>query len=148
MKTLTDNEPHPGRAKHLASLVREFVARYPKFQTQAGSYNKCKFASYELVLFLRRRGFNARLLHIQNCPAPNFPDAHPTWAAKRRDKWSHYTVAIGRWSVDVTARQFDTTLKVPHVVRIQDLRLVWKTVEYDRFLNRWITETLAHKDTI
>lgn len=146
MKALDTNTPHPGRGKHLASLVREFVARYPSFGTQAGAYNKCKFASYELVLYLRRRGFNAKLLHIQHCLAPNYPDAHPTWLGKRRDRWSHYTVAIGRWSIDVTARQFDVTLKVPHVVRIQELRTMWATVEYDRFLNRWIRETLAHRD--
>lgn len=138
----------PKRGKHLASLIKEFARNFPKLRTQKGSYNKCKFASYELVLFLRQRGFRARLIHIQNCPAPTYQNAHPKWMAKRRDKWSHYVVGIGRWSIDLTARQFDTTLPVPFVQPLSKLREQWTIVEDDRFLNNWVAEVLRHKAVV
>lgn len=148
MKILDTNkpQPHPSKGKHLASLIREFARSFPKLQTQRGAYNKCKFASYELVIFLRQRGFKARLVHIQNCPAPTYPNPHPKWADKRRDKWSHYVVGIGRWTIDLTARQFDTSLNVPHVVTLNKLREQWVTVADDKFLNAWTAEVLRHRD--
>jgi hypothetical protein len=99
-------------------------------------------------LYLRQRGFAARLIHVKGCPAPTYPEPHPHWAAKRRDQWSHYVVGIGRWSVDLTARQFDSTLPVPFVQPLSKLREQWTTVENDTFLNRWVTEVLRHKDLV
>ena len=148
MKILETTEPQEGpkRGKHLVSLIRQFAADFPKLTTQRGSYNKCKFASYELVLFLRRRGFKARLIHVQGCPAPAYPNPHTTWANKRRDKWSHYIVGIGRWTIDLTARQFDADAPFPSVRLLSRIRETWTTVEDDAFLNRWVKEVLRHKD--
>lgn len=148
MKVLDAESPMPKKGKHLASLIREFARNFPKLRTQRGSYNKCKFASYELVLFLRQRGFRARLIHIQNCPAPTYPNPHAKWASKRRDKWSHYVVGIGKWSIDLTARQFDVSLPVPFVQPLSKLREQWTSVEDDRFLNNWVAEVLRHKDVV
>ena len=148
MRVLDTNQPHPGRGKHLASLIREFTRSFPKLRSQRGSYNKCKFVSYELVLFLQQRGFNARLIHVQNCPSPTYPAPHGKWAAKRRDKWSHYVVGIGRWSIDLTARQFDAEAKHPQLMTLTTLRSVWVVVEDDKFLNSWVTERLAAKPKV
>lgn len=137
------DEKMPKKGRHLAQLIREFVRSFPKLQRQRGAYNKCKFMSYELVLFLRRRGFNAKLIHIQGCPAPTYPEPHPVWAAKRRDRWSHYVVGIGRWSIDVTARQFDSEARVPLVMPLAELRQQWTVVEEDKFLNRLVEDVLA-----
>lgn len=138
----------PKKGKHLAQLIREFSRQFPKLKTQRGAYNKCKFASYELVLYLRQRGFKARLVHIEGCPAPMYPEPHAKWAAKRRDRWSHYVVGIGRWTIDLTARQFDADAPVPLVMPITRLRTQWTSVTDDRFLNNWVAEVLRHKDLV
>lgn len=145
MKTLKINNPNPARGQHLLELVREFVAKFPSLQTQRGAYNKCKFASYTLVLYLRQRGFNARLIHIQNCPRPSYPEPYTRWANRRRDQWSHYVVGIGRYAIDITARQFDNQMEVPHIETLNQLRTRWTVVEPDRFLNRWVDEVLDSK---
>jgi hypothetical protein len=145
MKNLRTNHPNPERGQHLLHLVKEFVTRFPKLQTQAGAYNKCKFASYTLVLYLRQRGFNARLIHIQDCPRPAYPEPHQRWQNKRRDRWSHYVVGIGRYSIDITARQFDSDLPVPFIETLAKLRQRWTTVETDTFLNGWAQEVLDSK---
>ncbi len=143
MKTLPTRETAtPKNGKHLLALLREFARMFPKLHTQHSAYNKCKFVSYELVIFLRQRGFPAKLLHIQGCPAPMYPAPHPKWASKRRDRWSHYVVAIGRWSVDMTARQFDVEAKIPNIQTIASLRTQWSSVEYDDFLNRFVRDVL------
>lgn len=147
MKLLTAETVPPKRGKQLLSLVREFADRLPKLQTQRGAYNKCKFVSYELVLYLRRRGFNARLIHIQGCPAPTYPNPHSVWAKKRRDKWSHYVVGVGHWSIDLTARQFDSELPVPLIKSLASLREQWTLVEDDRFLNGFINEMIESRIT-
>jgi hypothetical protein len=148
MRILVDVPHREPKGRHLKNLVLEFTRKFPKLKTQQGAYNKCKFVSYECVLFLRRRGFKARLIHIQNCPAPMYPNAHSKWISKRRDKWSHYVVGIGKWSIDLTARQFDVTLPVPFVQPMSKLREQWTSVEDDRFLNNWVAEVLRHKDMV
>jgi hypothetical protein len=133
---------------HLKTCIRNFADKFPSFTTKQGAYNKCKFASYELVLYLRQRGFAARLIHIKGCPTPSYPEPHLHWATKRRDRWSHYVVGIGRWTVDLTARQFDSKAEVPLILPLSTLRAQWTLVEDDTFLNKWVTEVLRHKDLV
>lgn len=131
--------------RHLLELVQEFTRDFPGLTTQAGAYNKCKFVSYELVVYLRKRGFKACLVHIQGCAAPIYPEPHVKWAAKRRDRWSHYVVGVGRWSIDLTARQFDRDAKIPLIKTLAALRTTWKTVEHDVFLNKLVQDVLKFR---
>jgi hypothetical protein len=143
VKVLPTNNSNPKKGHHLTQLIKEFATKFPGLATQASAYNKCKFVSYELVLYLRQRGFNARLVHVQNCPLPTYPSPHLKWAAKRRDRWSHYVVSVGRFSIDLTARQFDGDARLPEIKTLAKLRTEWSVVETDLFLNRLARDVLT-----
>jgi len=131
------------------SLIADFVRRFPKVMTRAGSYGKCKFLSYELALYLRRRGVRATVLHCQSL-AKNHgwkKTAHASWVEKPRSEWSHYVVVSDGLVYDVTARQFDQDLPVPFVIDRAVLSTYWDTVERDTFVNNMVTEVLrSHLD--
>ena len=141
----TEQTVMPNRGKHLAHVIKEFVRAFPRLSTQAGAVNKCKMASYEAVLYLRQRGFNARLIHLQNCPKPAYPNPHRVWAEKRRDQWSHYVVGIGHWSIDFTAKQFDATVSMPLIQPLTQVRALWVEVEDDKFMNHWVKESTKYR---
>ena len=128
--------------EQIVGLIHEFVARYPKLQQSRGAVGRCKMASYELALFLRQRGIPARAIHVQGCAAGLYPKPHKTWANRPPAKWSHYVVGLGRWSIDMTARQFDASLGVPHMSLMTELRSNWRVVEEDKLINNWISNTV------
>lgn len=134
---------NPLPRQHLSVIVRDFVKDYPSFNTMDGAYNKCKFASYELVLHLRRQGYEAKLVHVKGFTNPElFTEPHAKWLETDRKEWSHYLVGIGTWAVDVTARQFDENAQVPIVRPLGNLGDDWELVETDKFLNAWVDEVL------
>lgn len=146
--TDTDDPKMPSRGKHLAHVIKDFVRAFPRLATQTGAVNKCKMVSYEAVLYLRQRGFNARLIHLQNCPKPTYPSPHRQWAERRRDTWSHYVVGIGHWAIDFTAKQFDAAAAIPTVTPLAQVRAVWATVEDDKFMNNWVKESTKYRKHI
>lgn len=135
----------PNRGKHLAHVIKDFVRAYPRLATQSGAVNKCKMASYEAVLYLRQRGFNARLIHLQNCPKPTYPNPHRQWVDKRRDQWSHYVVGIGHWAIDFTEKQFDVKASTPTIKPLTQVRELWSVVEDDKFMNNWVKESTRYR---
>lgn len=127
----------------LDSLLQDFVRRFPRLATKGGSFGKCKFISYELALYLRRRGVKAKLLHVQGLAQPKLRStAHESWANKPSKDWSHYVVLVGDTAIDMTARQFDPKLDHPRIVPRATLVEEWTTVETDSFINRIISEVL------
>lgn len=125
-------------------MVEDFVKRFPGLQTTRGSFGKCKFISYELALFLRRRGIKAVLIHVQGLTPKHqwLKTAHATWVGKPRKEWSHYVVGVEQDYYDCTARQFDRALPFPVKGKRSELRQAWTTVETDTFLNGIVTEVL------
>ena len=99
-------------------------------------------ASYELALYLQQRGINARVTHLEGCKPGVYPNPHKIWRDKPSSQWSHYVVTVGRWTLDMTAKQFDTALGVPHMERLSSIREKWSTVEEDNIINNWVSETL------
>lgn len=128
----------------LETIVQSFCARFPNLQTRSGSYNRCKFISYELALHLRRRGIKAKALHVQGLQpeCPWMQTAHQTWVDKPRKQWSHYVVAVGSTIIDCTVKQFDPSMTSPWITTRAELKTHWVTVETDTFVNNMITEVL------
>lgn len=128
----------------LPRQVQEFLAAFPKLQTQRGAFNKCKLVSLELSTYLRQRGYKARLVHVAGLIG-TFAEPHPEWADKPPKEWSHYLVKVGHRFFDPTIRQFDDTADLPAVYTLWELRAMWSTVEIDKFMNQWVQETLQIK---
>lgn len=126
--------------KSVLAVLKSFADKLPSLQTQVGAYNKCKFVSYEAVLFLRQQGIQAQLVHIKNYKGSGYNNPHLKWLNKGRDKWSHYVVAIDDMTFDFTIKQFDTTLPVPYMQSLDDLTMDWNKVGYDVFLNTFVDE--------
>lgn len=128
----------------LDTLLADFAARFPKLATRNGSFGKCKFMSYELALYLRRRGVKARVIHVQGitreCPWKK--TAHATWVDKPRAEWSHYVVAAAGVYIDMTGRQFDRQAEHPKAYSRQQLMSHWQSMEDDTFINGLVAEVL------
>lgn len=129
----------------LDKLVAAFTKCFPKLATKNGSFGKCKFLSYELALFLRRRGIKAKLIHVQGVQrgCPWLTSAHITWQEKPRSEWSHYVVSVGSVFIDVTGRQFDSKAEHPRIYSARELDAHWESRNVDAFLNKVIEDVLA-----
>lgn len=133
--------------EQLVKQVNEFAQHFPKLLTQEGSFGKCKFVSYELAMWLRKRNIPAVLIHVQGIKSGSvYPNAHRRYLDKPKPQWSHYLVKVGKYSIDMSARQFDTSLAFPSFSTMHEIRQQWNLVERDVFLNRWMREVLRHKD--
>lgn len=127
----------------LQKLIDDFARRFPRLTTKGGSFGKCKFMSYELSLYLRRRGIKAKLIHVQHVKSAEFrKTAHSAWVEKKPSDWSHYVVQVGAQYIDLTARQFDSNLEFPRYSTKSQLAAEWEIVEADSFLNKLIGEVL------
>jgi hypothetical protein len=128
----------------LEKLVQDFARRFPKLETKQGSFGKCKMTAYELALYLRRRGVQARLLHCQTVRADHkwLESAHASYKAKARKDWSHYVLAVGNRVIDMTGRQFDREAEHPRFMSRHELRQDWESVEHDHFMNRQVDDVL------
>ena len=114
--------------------IRRIKKALPSLATKEGSYNKCKFISYELCTRLRSMGVNARMVHIGGC-SEDRPNAHSKWTNKDPAKWSHYCIRIGTTVIDMTAKQFGEEFAYPLVTTMTELRKSWELVHDDKFLN-------------
>lgn len=128
------------REDRVTALIQQFAERHPRFSTKNGARGACKFASWELTKFLRRRGIHAKLVHLEGCKADQYPDAHPKWLDIDRKEWSHYVVKVGSVCYDLTAKQFDSNFTCPFTCNLAHLRGVWDTVESDHFLNTLVRD--------
>lgn len=129
----------------LSFMVQDFVRRFPGLATKSGAYNRCKFMSYELALYLRRRGVKASTVHCQGLTANSTwkDTAHQAWVEKPRKEWSHYVVRVGDVLIDVTGRQFDPKIEHPRFTSRAESRQDWETLENDVFMNKVIRDVLV-----
>jgi hypothetical protein len=145
MKTIR-TEIAVAQPDHMVQLVNEFASNFSTLLTQSGAIGKCKLVSYELTKYLRKRGLKAALVHVQGVKAGVYPNPHRNYVDKPRKDWSHYVVKVGHVTVDLSVRQFDTTLPYPYFSTLHEMRQQWDVVETDKFINRWVREALRHTD--
>lgn len=131
----------------VSSLIDTFIRNLPSLKTKTGAKNKCKFVSYELCCYLRRRGVRATMVHLQGIvDKKRFPQAHQEWQSRESKDWSHYVVKIGSSYYDLTKRQFDPKSNLPSISTLPKLKTEWALVETDDFINSWITEIVDIRD--
>ena len=128
----------------LDKLVEDFARRFPKLETKSGAFGKCKMLSFELALYLRRRGVQAKLIHVQNAQKKEWKaTAHSKWTSQPQSGWSHYVVQVGSTVIDITGRQLDAKAEHPRIFTRAELNTEWATVENDVFLNGIVKEVLV-----
>ena len=97
-------------------------------QRPAGAYANCLAVSARCALWLRGRGVECGLLHMAGAErccsggAGRWPFTDPA-------ETQHWTVRVGDWSVDWTARQFRPRARWPQVERVDALAGSWAMVE-------------------
>ena len=127
--------------QRLDSLVNEFAAKFPKLERPDIAIGRCKFYSMELVKFLRQRGVNAQLYHLQHIKSrASWPRAHPTWVNTTPKEWTHYIIRVGGTAIDITSRQVDSQNPHPNIYPFSEVKEHWHVVERDDFLNRVVRE--------
>lgn len=127
-------------------LVQEFASAFPELELKDTAFGRCKFISYELCCYLRRRNIPAVLIHVEGAKDGAWPNAHKTWQEKPRVEWSHYVAAVNDVAYDLSARQFDSKLPYPYKCPVSKLSAEWSTVEADEFLNSLVMDVFPLKD--
>jgi hypothetical protein len=117
-------------ASDMMGLLREFsrteAAR--ACEQPAGAYANCLAVSGRCAQWLRGRGVECGLVHMAGSRDP-LPRAAGRWPFCDPAETQHWTVRIGEWSVDWTARQFRPRARWPKVERVDVLAARWRLVE-------------------
>jgi hypothetical protein len=93
----------------------------------AGAYANCLALSARCALWLRERGVECGLLQMTG--APKRFDGAGRWPFTDPAATRHWTIRIGDWSVDWTARQFRSRAAWPEVLHVDALAASWALVE-------------------
>jgi hypothetical protein len=115
----------------LARLLRAFERTEPAraCEQATGAYANCLAVSALCAQWLRARGVACGLLHLARSLQP-FPQGSGRWPFCDPADAQHWTVRVGAWSVDWTARQFGGgQAGWPQVERVEALRARWRLVE-------------------
>jgi len=114
----------------LAGLLREYEATDPAraCKRSTGAYANCLAVSARCAHWLRARGVACGLMHLAGSLEP-FPQAAGRWPFCDPADIQHWTVGVGDWSVDWTARQFRARARWPEVERVDALAARWRLVE-------------------
>jgi hypothetical protein len=94
----------------------------------AGAYANCLAVSARCVLWLRARGIDCGLLHMAGS-AQRFGRGAGRWPFTDPAETEHWTVRVGDWSIDWTARQFRPRAAWPQVDHVGALTTRWRLVE-------------------
>jgi hypothetical protein len=110
--------------------VRGFETTEPAraCERPAGAYANCLAVSAQCAQWLRGRGVECGLLHMAGSLEP-FPRGAGRWPFCDPADTQHWTVRVGEWSVDWTARQFRPRARRPQVDRVEALVTRWRLVE-------------------
>src|SRR5262245_22440481 len=85
-----------------------------------GAYANCLAVSTRCALWLRDRGVASGLVHCEGSLAP-FPAGAGRWPFCDPGTFHHWTVRVGDWSIDWSARQFDGRATWPRLDRVEAL---------------------------
>ena len=94
----------------------------------AGAYGNCLAVSVRCAIWLRGQGIECGLLHMVG-RAERFNQGSGRWPLSDPAATRHWTVRVGDWSVDWTARQFRPRAAWPQVDRVERLAASWRLVE-------------------
>jgi hypothetical protein len=97
-------------------------------ERSAGAYANCLSLSARYALWLRERGVDCGLLHVAGS-ATTFGRGAGRWPFTDPAETQHWTVRVGDWSIDWTARQFRPRAAWPEVVHVSRLATHWRLVE-------------------
>jgi hypothetical protein len=97
-------------------------------ERSAGAYANCLAVSARCALWLRERGVECGLLHMAGS-ARRFRHGAGRWPFTDPAETQHWTVCVGDWSVDWTARQFRPRARWPEVEHVDALAASWALVE-------------------
>jgi hypothetical protein len=113
-----------------AALLHEFERSDAALACRrpAGAYANCLAVSARCVQWLRTCGVETGLVHLAGSLAP-FPEGAGRWPFCDPAGIEHWTVRVGDWSVDWTARQFHRGAGWPALERVEALGARWRLVE-------------------
>jgi hypothetical protein len=114
----------------LAVLLREFA------QTEAaracadpaGAYANCLAVSVRCAEWLREQGMACALLRSSGSRV-QFSEASGRWPLYDPQEVRHWTVRVGPWSIDWTARQFRPRTGWPEVKSVASLAAEWSMTD-------------------
>lgn len=98
----------------IKDLVSEFFKdpniKKLKLDTSDGAFNRCKYVSSKLIIFLKLKGIEARLVKATGFKRPFTSTTHPSWVDKFSGSFKfcivHYAVLVGDFVIDLTGVQF------------------------------------------
>jgi hypothetical protein len=114
----------------LPVLLREFARTEPAraCEQPAGAYANCLALSVRCAEWLRAEGIECGLLRFSGS-LTEFPQGSGRWPFHDPLEISHWTVRVGPWSIDWTARQFRPQSDWPAVERVDSLSGRWSLSE-------------------
>lgn len=109
---------------------------FQKYETQEGSFDKCKRASYAIAERMQGKGFPVKVL--RSCEYnESLKDAHPKWKKMGREFIVHYVVEFNNeWILDVTSKQFNPENPVRLLMKKEDFQKSWSDVSIDKDFNK------------
>ena len=114
----------------LAVLLREFALTEAAraCEDPAGAYANCLAVSARCGEWLQARDVDFDLLRSSGSRT-RFPEGSGRWPFYDGLAIRHWTVRVGPWSVDWTARQFRPDTDWPEVKRVDSLAAEWSETE-------------------
>jgi hypothetical protein len=119
-----------GVPSRLAVLLDEFGRTEPArvCADPVGAYANCLALSAQCAEWLRERGVACGVLRHSGSRA-TFPDGSGRWPFVDPREIRHWTVRVGPWSIDWSARQFRPQADWPDVMPVDSLRAAWGLTE-------------------
>jgi len=117
-------------ATGLPVLLREFgrTEHARVCEEPAGAYANCLAVSVRCAEWLRTQAIACDLLRFSGSLTP-FPQGSGRWPFHDPLEIRHWTVRVGPWSIDWTARQFWPEADWPELRRVDSLSERWSLTE-------------------
>jgi len=114
----------------LEVLLREFALTAPAraCADPAGAYANCLAVSARCAEWLRTQSVECELVRFSGS-RERFPEASGRWPFCDPDTIGHWTVRVGPWSIDWTARQFSPRADWPAVKPVDSLAADWSMMK-------------------
>jgi hypothetical protein len=119
-----------GPPAQLAVLLEGFRRTAPArvCASPPGAYANCLALSARCAEWLRERGIECGVIRLSGSRA-RFPEGSGRWSFCDPREIRHWTVRVGPWSIDWTARQFRPQGDWPDVRPVDSLVASWRLTE-------------------
>lgn len=96
--------------------------------TPEGCFNRCKQVSQAIGQRLAEMGENVKILKLEEFKG-SFKNAHPKWQEIGNSFATHYVIMLdNKWTVDLTARQFDPNKPKVLILSKEELKNSWEDI--------------------